>query len=103
MLQVLFPEKTNLPYLSNNLLQQFPEIVSDPNIHSGWPVIKGTRILATDIFRAQVEEHSAEELILQFKEIGIKHITSNIINEAVRFTLKWMSSLDEKKSQKTSR
>lgn len=103
MLQVLFPETITLPYISKNLFQQFPNITSDPKIHAGWPVIKGTRILATDIFRAQVEGHSVSELTMQFKEMGIKNISKDILNEAFRFTIKWMNSLDEKKSLRTSR
>jgi len=51
-LQVLFPENNSIPQIPNKLFQDFPNIVSDPEIHSGWPHIKGTRILAMDIFRA---------------------------------------------------
>ena len=103
MLQILFPETISLPFVPNKLFQQFPNISSDPDIHAGWPVIKGTRILATDIFRAQVRGDSTDELIMQFKEMGIKNVTKNILNEAFRFTLKWMESLDEKKAKKISR
>ena len=71
-LQILFPEKKQLPIIPKRLFSQFPNIVSDPGIHSGWPHIKGTRILAPDIFRAQVQGYSLDKMIMEFSEMGVK-------------------------------
>lgn len=100
--QVFFPKENSLPSIATKLLNQFPNIAIDPDIHSGWPHIKGTRVLATDILRAQIQGYSLETMIMEFKEMGVK-VTKEQLVEACRFTIKWMNYLDEKKASKSSR
>lgn len=102
IIQVFFPENNILPFLSRQLFDRFPYITSDPTIHSGWPHIKGTRILASDILRGIIQGYSLETMIMQFKEMGIK-VSKEALIEACKFTVEWMYLLNEKKTSKTPR
>ncbi len=102
MMQVFFPEESKLPYLPKSLFSKYGCIVSDPAIHSSWPHIKGTRILASDILRAQIQGYSLQKMIMQFKEMGIS-VDKEALIEACKFTIEWMHLLNEKKSPKTSK
>ena len=100
--QILSPEGDLIPHIPTKFQAEFPHVVSDPHIHGGWPHIKGTRILAMDIFRAQVKGYSFNKMIMDFKEMGIK-VSEQELKEAFRFILEWLRYVDEKESAKTSK
>lgn len=103
-LQVLFSEGNNIPQIPNKLFEDYPNIKIDPKIQGGWPHIKGTRIVATDIFRAQVAGNSLQKMIMEFREMG-STVTEEQLEEAFRFTLAWLSYTinDGEKTQQTSK
>lgn len=102
MLQVFFPEYNTLPFMPKKLFSEYLSIVSDPDIHSGWPHIKGTRILASDVLRAQIQGYSIEAMLMQFQEMGV-YVKKEALTEACRFTIEWMHSLNEKETPKVAR
>ena len=102
-LQILYPEGKSIPTIPRNLITNFSNIICDSDIHSGWPHIKGTRILATDIFRSQVQGYSLNNMIMEFKEMGVL-VSKEQLEEAFLFTLEWLRySLNEEKNSKTSK
>jgi uncharacterized protein (DUF433 family) len=102
MMQVFYPESNLLPSLPPSILSRYHFINRDPQIHGGWPHIKGTRILASDIFRAQIQGHSLEDIRMQFMEMGVK-VSKEALMEACSFTLEWMFHLNETSTTKASR
>lgn len=99
-LNALFNEGENLPSIPNKLLRSFTFISTDPKIRSGWPHIKNTRILATDIFKAQVRGITVESMVKDFKSMGIK-INREALEEAYKFTLEWLYYLNGKEKNNT--
>lgn len=97
-IQALFSEG-KIPYLPKELLEKFSSISTDPKIHSGWPHIKGTRILATHVFRAQVKGYSFESMLRDFRKMDVK-LTKIELEEAYRFTIEWLHYLNEKEGKK---
>lgn len=102
MMQVFFPKENTRLSLPKNLFSEYKYISSDPAIHAGWPHIKSTRILASDILRAQIQGYSLDTMILQFKEMGIS-VTKGALIEACKFTIEWMHILNEKESSKATK
>lgn len=102
MLQIFFPEQNTLPFMSKKLFSEYPSIKSDPDIHSGWPHIRGTRILASDVLRAQIQGYSIEAMRMQFQEMGVS-VKNEALTEACRFTIEWMHILNEKEASKAAR
>ncbi|KKR31348.1 MAG: hypothetical protein UT63_C0073G0014 [Candidatus Gottesmanbacteria bacterium GW2011_GWC2_39_8] len=101
--QIFSVEGNEIPFIPKKLFSEYPDIVSDLNIHSGWPCIKNTRIKATDIFMAQVlKGYGIEKMVLDFKSMSIK-VTKKELEEACRFTIEWLHALNEKKTTKTSK
>ncbi|PIZ63969.1 hypothetical protein CO051_03710 [Candidatus Roizmanbacteria bacterium CG_4_9_14_0_2_um_filter_39_13] len=100
-LNALFNEGEHLPLIPSKLLRSFSFISTDPKIRSGWPHIKNTRVLVTDIFRAQVRGNTIESMVKDFKSMGIK-INSEALEEAYKFTLEWLHYLNEKEKNNTS-
>ncbi len=101
--QILSQEGDLIPSIPTSLQATFPHIVTDPAIHAGWPHIKGTRILAVDVFRAQVKGYSSTQMIMEFKEMGVS-VSEKELDEAFRFTLEWLrDSTHGKKSSKASK
>jgi len=98
--KILFPEGDVIPQLPIDLQTEFPHIITDQEIHAGWPHIKGTRILAIDIFRAQVKGYSFSKMIMDFKEMGIT-VSEKELLEAFRFIVEWLR-LDAQKASKIS-
>lgn len=93
----------DIPKFPINIWKIYPNIISDPQIHSGWPSIKGTRIIATDILRSQVEGYSLDAMIMEFKQIGAT-VTKKMLQEAIDFSIDWLHFLkNETTSRKTSR
>lgn len=73
--------------LPSSFVNRFPNINLDPNIHSGRPHIKGTRVLAADIFKANaIKGYSLGKIRMEFKEMGID-LDEKILDEAISFTL----------------
>lgn len=99
-LQQILTFQGNLPPVPKKLLLDYPNIAINPEIHSGLPHIKGTRILAFDIFRSQVKGHSINSMILDFKTMGVI-VSEKQLEEAVRFTLDWLHDIIH--GQKTSK
>ena len=100
-LNALFNEGRRVPTIPTELIDSFSYIAVDPKIRSGWPHIVNTRILATDIFKAQVKGITHESLLADFKDLGVK-IDKKALEEAFIFTLRWMHYLDEKETSKAS-
>ena len=100
--QILFPNGDTVPPIPAKFQTAFPHIITDPGIHAGWPHIKGTRILAIDIFRAQVKGYSFNKMLMDFKEMGIT-VSEIELKEAFKFILEWWIYIDGKESAKTSR
>ena len=100
-LNALFNEGKTVPIVPNKLLKSFTYIATDPAVRSGWPHIKNTRILVTDIFRAQVKGNSPEALLKDFEEMGVK-VKRSALDEAYRFTVEWLFYLNERESPHTS-
>ncbi len=96
-LQALFQELGVIPQLNKNLLSKYPDIAIDPEIQSGWPCIKGTRVRVIDIFRATVKGYSNKKIIMQFQEMDVK-LTNEQLNQAFSFTLEWINSLNASKN-----
>jgi uncharacterized protein (DUF433 family) len=100
-LQALFTEGKKKPTIPTKLFTAFPLISSDPAILSGWPHIKGTRVLVTDIFKAQIKGYSYDSLISDFNSMGVK-INKSALKEAYLFTIEWLHCLNEKNSFRTA-
>ncbi len=101
--QIAYPGENKPPKIQSRLLESYSFIVTDPSIHNGWPHIKGTKILAFDIFRSVIEGHSLQSILFNLKKIGVK-ATQEQLSESFNFTLHWLSTLylNEKKTfQKT--
>lgn len=101
-MQVLFSESGQIPQLKRNLISKYPDISTDPAIQGGWPIIKSTRVLAFDIFRARIKGYSSQDIIMQFKEMDV-HLTLEQLNQAFSFTLEWLYSLHAKKKIRTTK
>ena len=100
---VLFPTgKYEANLHVNNIFSKYPNVVSDYKIHSGWPHIKGTRILASDIFRAVAKGSTYNDLIMDFKQMDIS-VSKGALEEAVRFTIDLLHYFNEKKTSGTER
>lgn len=63
----------------------YPEIVRDPNILGGMPVIKGTRISVAEIWSCILEGKSMREIVSDLRYAGYKDITRKHITAAVFF------------------
>lgn len=100
-LNALFSEGKSAPAVPQKIIKSFRYISIDPQIRSGWPHIKNTRILVTDVFKAQVKGSSFESLLSDFKEMGIK-IDKKALEEAYMFTIEWLHYLNAKKTSRTS-
>lgn len=96
-MKALFTEGKKRPSIPQELFNTFPHISSDPEIRSGWPHIKGTRVLVTDIFRAQIKGYSFDTLLSDLNSMGIK-IKKIALEEAYRFTIEWLHYLNEKET-----
>jgi uncharacterized protein (DUF433 family) len=59
-------------------------IVVDPNICSGKPVIKGTRISVADVLNWLANGMTHEEIIHDFPELGNEHIHACLFFAASR-------------------
>lgn len=101
-IQIFYPEGNTAPQIPNTLMSKFPDISCDPQVHDGWPHIKGTRILATDILRGQIQGYSPETMLMEFNQMGIK-VTKTQLLEAQNFTIAWLYQLNEKKASKATR
>lgn len=97
--QILFSEGDTIPHIPTKFQTEYPHIVTDPGIHAGWPHIKGSRILATDIFQAQVKRYSYSKMIMDFKDMGIT-VTEKELYEAFMFTLAWIQNTTDGKETK---
>lgn len=83
-----------------SLLDEFPSVGIDPMIHSGQPHIIGTRILASEVFIAQLEKITLDQLLMEYRSMDIK-VEKKQLQEAFRFTLESIKRfLDEKKTTK---
>lgn len=100
-LQSLFQDIGNMPQLKKSLLSKYPYVAMDPEIQSGWPCIKETRVRVVDIFRATVKGYSNKKIIMQFKEMDV-NLTTEQLNQAFCFTLEWINFLNASKNIKTS-
>lgn len=90
------------PRIPKKLIRSYPAIAISPRIRSGWPHIKNTRILATDIFRAQVKGSTYATLLEDFRGMGVK-INKEAFEQAYGFTIEWLNYLyNAKKGSKTS-
>lgn len=87
----------------SSLLTEFPHIAIDPLVQGGQPHIKGTRILASEVFIAQLEKISLDKLIMEYKQIDV-HVSKEQLQEAFQFTLASISRyLHEKKTSKRNK
>lgn len=84
----------------SSLLSEYSHIAIDPLIQGGQPHIKGTRILASEVFIAQLEKISIDKLLLEYKHIGVD-VTKDQLREAFKFTLESIARyLNERKTSK---
>ena len=90
--QIINPGENKPPKIQSQLLESYNNIVTDTDIHNGWPHIKGTKILAFDIFRSVIEGHSLPSILFNLKKIGVKAKQEQLV-EAFNFTLQWLSAL----------
>jgi uncharacterized protein (DUF433 family) len=101
--QIFNQGSTEIPNFPINIWRNYPHIISDPEIHSGWPSIKGTRIIATDILRSQIEGYTLDAMLMEFKQLGAK-VTKEMLQEAIDFSIDWLHFLkNEKTSNRASR
>ncbi len=98
-LQILFAEGKTKPAIPEKLFHRYPAISSDLKIHSGYPHIKGTRILVLDIFRALMKGTSLNSISKEFKSMNIT-VKRESLEEAYRFTVDWLHYLNEKEISK---
>ena len=89
------------PKIPKKIIESYPYIVIDQSVNSGWPHIKNTRILATDIFKAQVKGYSYNSLIEDFKSMGVQ-INKKALEQAYMFTIEWLHYLNAKKNSRIS-
>lgn len=100
---ILFPETgERLPIPPSYLLAKFKSITTTPEIHSGLPHIKNTRILAADIFRAIVKGYSYERILMDFKEIGVS-VSKRDLEDAFNFTVSWLNKTINEEQRKIPR
>lgn len=100
--EILFPKSHTKPKIPQNLLQKYTNIVVSPQIRSGRPHIQNTRILAVDIFRANVKGYTYDRLIMDFKEMGVK-VTKRELEDAFNFTLSWLNEASNEREKKASK
>lgn len=100
--EILFPNSHTKPKISQNLLQKYTNIAVNPQIHSGWPHIQNTRILAVDIFRAIVKGYTYERITMDFKEMGVR-VTKIELEDAFNFTLSWLNEASNEREKKASK
>ncbi len=101
--QIFNQGNIDIPKFPINIWNNYPHIISDPEIHGGWPSIKGTRIIATDILRSQIEGYSLDAMIMEFKQIGAT-VTKEMLQEAIDFSIDWLHFLkNETTSKRASR
>lgn len=99
--QYLIPEGKFPQNIPNSLFLKFNKISTDPQVHSGWPHIKGTRILASDVLRSFIQYEELGQLIKEYRKMGA-HVSSGDLDQALRFMIAWMNlDLNETKSKAT--
>lgn len=101
--QYWYPEGKLSISIPSSLFKKYNRISSDNEIHSGWPHIKGTRILTSEVFRNWAEYKYPEQMVKQYKAVGVR-VSTNDLNQAFRFMIAWMhKELNESKRSKISR
>lgn len=95
--QYLIPQGSLPKVIPSYLFKRYTRIASDPDIHSGWPHIRGTRVLTSDVFKNWLQFNQIDRLAKEYKSIGAK-VSDNDLNQALEFMIAWMSiNLNETK------
>lgn len=102
LFQAFFQENKLLTAIPSSLFANFPQITTNPDIHSGLPHIKGTRILATDVFRAQIQGYSFDQMLMEFKEMEVP-VSKSQLEQAFSFTVELLHLFNEKEASKRTK
>lgn len=99
LFQAFFQENKLLTPVPRSLFVKYPHITTDPDVHSGLPHIKNTRITTSDVFRGQIQGYSLDQMLMEFKEIGVP-VSKKELEEAIGFTIELLNIFNEKDSSK---
>lgn len=102
LFRAFFQENKLLTTLPSSLYVKYPHITTDAGVHSGLPHIKNTRILTSDVFRAQIQGYSLNQMLMEFKEIGVP-VSKQELEEAIGFTIELLNIFNEKDSSKRAK
>lgn len=95
--------KDYFEFIPSSIFIKYKYITVDPAIQSGRPHIRGTRVIASDVFVAQMEKITLDQLIIDYKRLGI-NVTKEQLREAFEFTLESITRyIHGKKAKKTSK
>jgi len=86
----LLESREFLQFIPSSILSKYKYIAIDPSIQGGMPHIKGTRVIVFDVFIAQMEKISLNQLIMEYKNMGTT-VTNNQLKEAFEFSLEALS------------
>lgn len=98
----IFYSKDFIYIIPQSLFTKYQHISIDPDIQSGMPHIKGTRITVLDVFLAQLEGNSIESMIFEYKKMGID-VSRKQLLEAFEFAAEAISKFTNGKRAKKTR
>ncbi len=72
-----------------------PRIITDPNVCHGKPVIKGTRVLVSNILSALASGETIDEVLKDYPNISIKDINA-VLKENSKKIIRSCTLVDKK-------